>query len=160
MSYDRKRDAASRGPFDEAFHALDVLSSAARKFCILEATKQQAENLSDLDILDFEQSTATALYKDLDFPRNEFDLVQKTSYRLLTYIMGMLEMFSQIFPSRSHTLVTGKELEMLWKKRKMAIRTTWIEKQLVGWEKIEGLVPHCRDWHKARQSLRAKQFRL
>ena len=154
--YDHKKGAAGRDSIGEAFHTIDVLSAATGKFGLFEDLKPKAENLSDLDILDFEQSTATAIYNDIDFPRKEFELAQKTSYRLLTYIMGLLEVLSQIFSSQNYTPITVKEFEILWRKKRMAIRTSWIEKQLAGWGEIEDLVRLCRDWHRVQRGLQAQ----
>jgi hypothetical protein len=88
------------GGISDVFNALEVLSSATRKFGLFENWRPEAENLSDLDILDFEHTTTGEKDKRLDFSREDFELAQKGSYMLLTHIMGMLELLSVMFPGR------------------------------------------------------------
>src|SRR6266536_180791 len=116
----------------EVFESLRTLFTAITKFTVLQDLRSGKDNFSDLDTLEFEYSTAAAVDEHLHFPQREFELVQKSYYLLLTYIMGMLELFSDIFPGRTYVTRSHKDLEFLWKDKKMRTRTAWVEKQLAG----------------------------
>jgi hypothetical protein len=138
----------------EAFDSLRTLFTAMTKFTLLQDQRSGKDNFSDLDTLDFEYSAAAAIDEHLHFPEREFELAEKSYYLLLTYIMGMLELFSDVFPGRSYVTRSHKDLEFLWKDKKMRTRTAWVEKQLAGWDRIDDAVLYCRDWHRLRPNLR------
>lgn len=154
-SFEHKQGGASRDTISKVFETLDLMLSAIKKFALIEDFRPGTENFSDLDTLDFEHSTAAAIDDNQIFPRREFDLAQKSHYLLLTYIMGMLGLLTQIFPGRTYTPRTVNELEDLWQSKKMNTRTAWIAKQLAGWEKVEDAVRFCREWHQRRTDLQA-----
>ena len=60
----------------EALQALEVMSTALLKFLLLQNQKSATDNFSDLDVLDFESSTAVVLDIRLPFPDREFELAQ------------------------------------------------------------------------------------
>lgn len=132
------------------------MSLAINKFALLEDHRSGTENFSSLDVLDFEHSTAAVMYEHMDFPHKDLDLARKSCYLLLTYIMGMLEVLSVIFPGRTYISRTSSDLDHQWKDMKMGVRTAWVEKQLAGWEKIEQAVGFCRDWHRLRPDLQTQ----
>lgn len=156
ISYAHQPGAVNSGAISDVFNALEVLSSATRKFGLFENWRPEAENLSDLDILDFEHTTTGEKDKRLDFPREDFELAQKGSYMLLTQIMGLLELLSVMFPGRNYTTRTKKELEILWKNKRVGVRVVWVEKQIAGWETVEDAIRLCREWHKLRPGLQSQ----
>lgn len=60
----------------EALQGLEVMSTALSRFDLLQDQKSGADNFSDLDVLDFEFSTAVVLDARLPFPDREFELAQ------------------------------------------------------------------------------------
>lgn len=116
------------------------------------------QTFSDLDSLDFECSTANGTDTGRPFPTKEFDFCQKSYYRLITYIMGLLEVYAYIFQGGTYINRSRHELEILWKDKKMNIRTAWIEKQLTGWSEVEQAVIYLRDWRGLRPAIRDQAF--
>ena len=138
----------------DALRTLKTMSSGIRKFTTLQDQSPIADKFSDLDVLDFEYSTAIAKDKQLKFPNKEFELAQKSYYMLVTYIMGLLEVLSVIFSGRTYTTMDLNDVEFLWTDKKMHVRTAWLEKQLAGWDEIEDAVKFCRDWRRLRSGFR------
>lgn len=75
-SFEHKPNIMHTGPISEALQSLDVMSSAMSRFALLQDQKSGIENFSDLDLLDFEFSTAVVLDEHLHFPEREFSLAQ------------------------------------------------------------------------------------
>lgn len=153
-SCDGQRSETSSRVIGEALRTLKLMSSGIRKFVILQDQSPRAEKFSDLDILDFEYSTAAVIYGKLQFPHREFELAQKSYYALLTYIMGLLEVFPIIFSERTDAIRKGHDTEFLWKDKEMSVRTVWLEKRLAAWAEIQDAALFCRDWRRLRPSLR------
>lgn len=122
---------------DEAFQSLQVVSDATHKFPLLQEQSSTISRLSDLDILDYESSTAMAADLALGFPTQEFELAQKGYYRLLTFIMGYLNAFSSIYTGRTYVTRSPSDIDCSWKTLKMNARAAWVEKQLARWEPIQ-----------------------
>lgn len=129
----------TEGALGEAIESLKLLSTVLPKFVAIQNQRSVNERFSDLDILDFEYSTVSAFNeeKDLEYPEREFEHAQKSYYRLLTYIMGMLELFTDIFPGRTYVTRPKEQLDQLWQERRMATRTAWVAKQLTAWDEVE-----------------------
>ena len=120
VTFEHKNLSQSAGVVNDAFRCLDSMSKAVSKFMLLQDQHAPVTlALSDMDALDFEYSTAAALDDGHQFPAQEFEFCQKSYYRLLTYIMGMLEAFSYIFQGRTYISRSRHELEFLWKDKKM-----------------------------------------
>ncbi|KAH7355015.1 hypothetical protein BKA65DRAFT_497483 [Rhexocercosporidium sp. MPI-PUGE-AT-0058] len=155
VTFEHKNLSQSAGVVNDAFKCLDSMSKAISKFMLLQDQHGPAsEAFSDMDALDFEYSTAAGLGDTHQFPTKEFEFCQKSYYRLLTYIMGMLEAFAYIFQGRTYISRSRHELEYLWKDKKMDIRTAWLDKQLAGWDEVEGAVLFVRDWRAVRPIIR------
>lgn len=153
VSFEQKNLSRADVVVVEASGALDSMSKAISKFMLLQDQHKSADTFSDLDALEFEYSTASCLEPQPDFPAKEFELCQKGYYQLLTYIMGLLEVFSHIFQGRTYITRSRHELEWLWKEKKMNIRMAWVEKQLAGWDDMEQAVLFCRDWRRRHPSV-------
>ncbi|KAH6723217.1 hypothetical protein BKA61DRAFT_586017 [Leptodontidium sp. MPI-SDFR-AT-0119] len=160
VTFEHKNLSQSAGVVNDASRCLDSMSKAISRFMLLHNQHAPAsEAFSDIDALDFEYSTATGLDDTHQFPATEFELCQKSYYRLLTYIMGMLEAFTYIFQGRTYISRSHHELEFLWKDKKMEIRTAWIDKQLAGWDEVEAAVLIIRDWRAIRPFIRGEALR-
>ena len=120
VTFEHKNLSQSAGVVNDAFRCLDSMSKAVSKFMLLQDQHAPVSlAFSDMDALDFEYSTAAALDDGHQFPAQEFEFCQKSYYRLLTYIMGILEAFSYIFQGRTYISRSRHELEFLWKDKKM-----------------------------------------
>ncbi|KAG4443173.1 hypothetical protein IFR05_001315 [Cadophora sp. M221] len=160
VTFEHKNLSQSAGVVNDASQSLDSMSKAISKFMMLQNQYAPVpEAFSDMDALEFEYSTAASLDDTHQFPAKEFEFCQKSYYRLLTYIMGMLEAFAYIFQGRTYISRSRHELEFLWKDKKMDIRTAWIDKQLAGWDEVEAAVLFIRDWRAVRPFIRDQALR-
>ncbi|CZT45411.1 uncharacterized protein RSE6_05718 [Rhynchosporium secalis] len=161
VSFEHKNLSKSVGVINDAFRCLDSMSKAVSKFMLLQDQHAlTTEAFSDMDAIDIEYSTATSIGNEYEFPMEEYDFCQKSYYRLLTYIMGMLEAFAYIFQGRTYISRSRHELELLWQNKKMDMRTAWIDKQLAGsWDDVEHAVLHVRDWRAVRPIIRAEAMK-
>lgn len=75
-TFEHKPSTLSEGIIHEAIQALGVMSSAMSKYALVQNQKSGVESFSDLDVLDFEFSTAVVLDKHMHFPEREFDLAR------------------------------------------------------------------------------------
>ncbi|KAG9231932.1 hypothetical protein BJ875DRAFT_468148 [Amylocarpus encephaloides] len=146
------------GVVHEGLQSLIVMTSALMKFTRLENQLSNSGKVSDLDILQFEYTTAVAMDPGIQFPHREFDIAQKSYYRLLTYVMGFLEAMHVVFPGRTYVTRTKEDLELSWKNNLMPSRVAWVEKQLAGWGDVDVALSFCRDWHRLRPRLRQQAF--
>ncbi|RDW80706.1 hypothetical protein BP5796_05404 [Coleophoma crateriformis] len=146
----------SHGPEEEARHSLKVMSTALTKFALLRNQRTDSEAFSDLDSLEFEFSTAVVMDSKLPFPHEDFDMAQKSCYRLLTYVMGFLSAFSSIYTGRTYLARPFKDIEEMWRAKNMGVRTAWVEKQLTVWANVETAISNCRDFHLRMPSLRSQ----
>lgn len=154
VSFQHKIQSATEKVVQEAPASLNVLLIATSKFILLQDQKAVHGNFSDLDSFAYEYSTVTVHDdKQTYFPTEEFDLARKSYYNLLTYIMGILHLFSDIFQGRTYLTRPPAEVEFLWTEKKMASRTAWIEKQLTAWDKVENAILHCRSMRALRPGL-------
>ncbi|KAK0119783.1 hypothetical protein ONS95_011216 [Cadophora gregata] len=160
VTFEHKNLSQSVGVVNDAFKCLDSMSKAVSKFMLLQDQHSQvSEAFSDMDALDFEYDTAAGIDDSHQFPRQEFEFCQKSYYRLLTYIMSMLEAFSYIFQGRTYISRSRHELEFLWKDKKMNVRSAWIDKQLAAWDEVENAVLYVRDWRAVRPLIRDEALR-
>lgn len=160
VTFEHKNPSQSAGIINDASRCLDSMSKAVSKFMLLQDQHAQvSEAFSDMDALYFEYTTAAALDDTYQFPAQEFEFCQKSYYRLLTYIMGMLEAFSYIFQGRTYISRSCHELEILWKDKNMNVRSAWIDKQLAVWDEVENAVLFVRDWRAVRPVIRAEALR-
>ncbi|PVH82065.1 hypothetical protein DL98DRAFT_514136 [Cadophora sp. DSE1049] len=160
VTFEHKNLSQSAGVVNDAFRCLDSMSKAVSKFMLLQDQHAPVSGaFSDMDALDFEYSTAAALDDGHQFPAQEFEFCRKSYYRLLTYIMGMLEAFSYIFQGRTYISRSRHELEFLWKDKKMNMRSAWIDKQLAAWDDVENAVLYVRDWRAVRPVIRGEALR-
>jgi hypothetical protein len=162
VSFGHKPQTAMAKVVQEASASLNVLSTATAKFILLQDQNSGHAKFSDLDSFDFEFGTASVSGKHqmYEFPTREFDYARKSCYNLLTYIMGMLQVFSDIFQGRAYITRPSSELKYLWKDKKMATRTAWIEKQLTIWEKVEDAVLYCRTLRALHPTLRDQAIKV
>lgn len=111
---------------------------------------------SDLDILQYEISTINAVgAREIgDFPDAESELVQKSCYQLLTYLMGFLNAFSNIYQGRTYVTRTPDDLDFSWKAHKMSERVAWVEKKLSTWSIIAKAIFSCREYNRMHPNLR------
>ena len=144
---------------DEAFQSLQVASDAMHKFPLLQEQSSTISRLSDLDILDYESSTAMAADPALGFPTQEFELAQKGYYRLLTYVMGYLNAFSSIYTGRTYVTRSLSDIDFSWKALKMNAGAAWVGKQLAGWEPIQNAALFCRNFHRMNPGLRSQAIK-
>ncbi|KAL2070718.1 hypothetical protein VTL71DRAFT_13744 [Oculimacula yallundae] len=155
VTFEHKNLSQSVGVVNDAFRCLDSMSKAISKFMLLQDQHAVSpDRFSDMDALDFEYSTAAACGTEHVFPTQEYEYCQKSFYRVLTYIMGMLEAFAYIFQGRTYISRSRHELETLWKDKNMDMRTAWIDKQLAGWDEVEQTLLHIRDWRAVRPIIR------
>jgi hypothetical protein len=155
VTFDRKLADSSWEVVNNGIRSLKVIASALLKFTLLENQQQaNAERFSDLDLLHFEYSTALTMHPDIQFPHREFDLVQKSYYRLLTYIMGYLEAMAVIFPGRTYISRSKEDLDSAWKEIMMDSRIAWVEKQLATWDTVVKALLLCREWHHLHSGMR------
>lgn len=75
-TFEYKQNILNEEVIREAVQALEVMSSAMSKYALVQDQKSGVENFSDLDVLDFEFSTAVVLDEHIQFPEREFDLAQ------------------------------------------------------------------------------------
>ena len=164
MSFGDKQSAL-QDSISQAFECLEVMSTAMSKYALIQdratynlGPKEESigHPFSDLDTLDYEYSTAHAIEPSISFPQEHFHLARKSYYQLLTYVMALLRLFSEVFP---RSLYSRPVIDSLWKENKMSTRTAWIEKQLAGWDVIERAVLYCRDWHSTNPALRNQAIR-
>ncbi|KUJ16151.1 uncharacterized protein LY89DRAFT_748627 [Mollisia scopiformis] len=161
VSFDHKLQVATEKVIQEAPATLKVLSIAISKFILLQDQRTANGSFSDLDSLEYEHSTILVESKTVSsFPHEEFELARKSYYNLLTYIMGMLHIFTDIFQGRTYLIRPPNELDFLWQDKKMASRTAWIEKQLTAWDKVENAVLHCRSLRALQPGLRDQAIKV
>jgi hypothetical protein len=151
-----ENSTASNPAIQDAFRSLKVLSNAVKKFPLLQHQSMDLSRFSDLDILDYEASTATAVDLALGCPTEEIELAQKGYYRLLSYMMGFVKAFSAVFPGRTYVINTPSEIEAAWNALEMNSRVAWIEKQLAAWDPIQDAALYCRDFRRNNPGLRSQ----
>lgn len=165
-SFAHKSDEPGLEILSEAMRALEVMEIALNKFSQLENQTavhhlhSKLERHSDMDQLDFEISTLTAVNPSLQWPEREFSLVQKSYYRLLTYIMGFLEEMTVVFPGRTHITRPIGSLEESWNESMMAARVAWVEKQIEGWAEIDEALFRCREWHRLQANIQKESLEV
>ena len=76
----------------DGIRTLKIMSSAMHKFGKVQDPRAGSGLFSDLDVLNYEVSTAVALDGGIVFPEQDFELAQKSYYMLLTYVMGMVSL--------------------------------------------------------------------
>jgi len=155
ISFDQKQ-AEVTGTIGAAFGSLNVMLAAISKFVVLQDRNSRIPKLSDLDIFEYECSTVSAVQPAVIFPETEFDLAQKSCYRLLTYVMGFLRAFSSLFSGMTYITKTPHELDVLWNELMMHSRVAWVEKQLAAWHDVETAISYCRDFYGLRPGLRSQ----
>ncbi|KAH8678807.1 hypothetical protein BGZ60DRAFT_251583 [Tricladium varicosporioides] len=139
----------------EVQQALELISRALTKFNLLQDQDSASGNFSDLDTIDYKFSTAIVIgdFGYGPFPEADFEQSRKSYYSLLTFIMGFLQVMSNIFPGRTYISRSLEECDLTWQSNKMNTRVAWIEKRMAAWNEIEHCVRHCRDWYLQRPAI-------
>lgn len=155
-----QKTAVQNTTINEALQSLDVMSDAMQRFPLLQKQSSSLSRLSDLDIFDYESSTAMAADLEISFPTKEFELAQKGYYRLLTYVMGFVNAFASLYTGRTYVTRSPTDIDLSWKALKMNARVAWVEKQLAGWEPIQNAALFCRDSHRMNPGLRSQALKV
>jgi hypothetical protein len=154
-SFDRKQRGGEEVN-SEAFKSLEIMSAAISCFALLQdQNPQNVQYFSDLDILDYEYSTAIVMDPHIEFPHKELELIRKSCYQLLTYVMGFLNALSSIYVGRTYVSRSDEELDLEWKSLRLSTRVAWVEKQLAEWTTVENTIAHCRQTHRMQPYIRS-----
>lgn len=146
-----------KAELEEAYRALEVMLHAISKFNMLQNWKMTGQDFSDLDALEYECSTTIAVGRAVGFPEMDFEMARKSCYGLLSYVMGFLRAFSNIYTHLGHApRKTGYSGLLDWNALHMSARVAWVENQLLGWTAVEHKILHCRDFHSRRPFLKTQ----
>lgn len=132
----------------EAHHSLEIMSTAVSKLRKLKNPEINGQEFSDVDVLDYEYSTAIAVSVVVGFPEEKIEFARQSYYQLLSFVMGFLEAFSEMYMYLRHM---PRNLEDLggynWISLQMRARVAWVEKQLLGWGAVAAAIEDCREYH-------------